>query len=294
VKTPLLGSEERSRRLAAIGLAVAAFALFSVNDALIKHLAARYPLPQMVFFNALFALIPIVAFGLWRSGRQGLATRRPVVQVFRGFLGLSIAFGAFFAFTRMALADVYAILFAAPLIIAALSALFFKEKLDAPGWGAIVVGFGGVLMMLHPSGDSFNEGAFAALWASVAFSLSALIVRHWGRGEPPASFPFYGCLVGAAVMGVFLPWWWTPPQPADFALIAGCGVVAGCGLCCMLNAFRLAPPPVIAPFQYTQMLWGVLFGAVFFGDFPDADLLFGAGVVAAAGLFVLHRERRRR
>lgn len=287
-------SDERAQRLTAIGLALAGFALFSVNDAMIKHLAATYSVPQMVFFNALFAMIPIGLLAWRRGGRRGVATKRPLAQLVRGFVGMSIGLSAFYAFTRMSMADVYAIIFAAPLIIAALSALFFKEKLDGPGWGAVVAGFVGVLMMLRPEGDNFNEGAFAALWAAVAFALSGLIVRHWGRDEPPASFPFYGCVVGVAAMGPLLPWHWRMPTPADLALIAGCGVVAGTGLCCMLNAFRLAPPPVVAPFQYTQMLWGVLFGALFFGDLPDISLLAGAAVVIAAGLFVLRREGRRR
>lgn len=282
-----------SRRLTAIGLALAGFALFSANDAAIKHLAATYSLPQMVFFNALFAMIPIGLLAWRRGGWRGLATRRPAVQLTRGVVGMSIGLSAFYAFTRMPMADAYAIIFAAPLIIAALSALFFNEKLDRPGWGAVVAGFVGVLMMLRPEGGDFNEGAFAALWAAVAFALSGLIVRNWGRDEPPASFPFYGCLVGMATMGMILPWHWTTPSAPDMALIAACGVVAGAGLCCMLNAFRLAPAPVVAPFQYTQMLWGLLFGVLFFGDRPDAGLLAGAAVVIGSGLYLLRREGRR-
>lgn len=279
-------------RLAAIGLALTAFALFSVNDALMKLLSARYPLPQIIFFNALFAMMPVVAFGLWRDGLRGLSTRRLWAQIARGCLGASVGFSAFFALSRMPMAEVYAILFAAPLVIGALSAVIFKEKLDRRSWTAVIAGFGGVLLMLRPESDSFNVGALAALWAAVAFSLSALIVRHWGRDEPPASFPFYGCIVGLAVNGPLLPLVWVPVADADMTLIAATGVVAGTALCCMLNAFRLAPPPLTAPFQYSQMLWGVLFGALFFGDYPDAELLLGGGVVVAAGFYLFRRERR--
>lgn len=276
-----------------MGLAIAAFALFSVSDALIKHLATIYSLPQMVFFNVLFALIPILILAWRRGGLRGLRTRRPVAQVLRGLCGISISLGAFYAFTRMSMADVYVILFAAPLVIAALSAVFFNERLDRAGWAAVLTGFAGVLLMLHPQGQGFNEGALAALAAAAAFAGSALIIRHWGREEEPASFPFYGCLTGLALMGSCLPWVYIPPPFPDLALMALAGVVAGTGLCCLLNAFRLAPPPLVAPFQYTQMVWGVLLGWLFFGDRPDWDLAAGSVVVIGSGLFLLLRERRR-
>jgi drug/metabolite transporter (DMT)-like permease len=289
---PLPGPGDR-HRLGAIGLAIVGFGLFSVSDCIIKLMSAHYTLAQMVFFNALFAMIPILGLAAFHGGASALVTRRPMVQLVRGLCGMTIGLGAYYAFGRMPMADVYAILFAAPLIIAGISAVFLRERLDRWEWTAVLVGFAGVLEMLRPSGDSFNEGAVAAFVGAMAFAGSALIVRHYGRHEQPASFPFYGCVLGVTVMGCLLPWYWVTPTWADLGLNAAGGLSAGAGLSCMLNAFRLAPPPIVAPFQYSQMVWGLVFGWLMFGDVPGLDLLLGAAVVVGSGLFLLMYERRR-
>ncbi len=192
------------------------------------------------------------------------------------------------------MADVYAILFAAPLIIAVLSALFFNEHLDRGRWIAVLIGFAGVVVMLRPTGEGLaNIGVLGAVVGAFSYSLSGLIIRNYGRHESAAAFPFYGNLVILSVMAPILPFVWTPPTLADFALMACSGLVGGTALICLLNAFRLAPAPVVAPFQYTQIVWGVLIGYTAFGDLPDGTLIVGAAVVIGSGLYLLDRERRR-
>lgn len=287
------GGLKGDRRVAAVGLAVAGFALFSVGDAFVKHLSAGYPVPQLFFFNALFALIPILVLARRDGGRRQLATRRPLVQLIRGVLGMTVGLGAFHAFSHLPMADVYAILFAAPLLTAGVSALFFGEKLDGAGWLAVLAGFGGVLITLRPSGDSYDTDALAALIAAAAFTGSGLVIRHWGREETPASFPFYGCLLGVVTMGAVLPFVFVPPTFQDLVLFLVGGLCAGSGLCCMLNAFRLAPAPLVAPYHYSQMIWGVIAGLLVFGDEPTPAMALGSAIIIACGLYLLLRERRR-
>lgn len=273
-----------------IGLVLVGFFFFSVADALMKHLSGTYPLPQTVFFNALFGLVPILVLAAVRGGARALATRRPLVQALRGLLGLATGYGAFFAFSRMPMADVYAILFSAPILVSALSAVVFGERVGRARWLAILTGFAGVLVMLRPDGVVIDMGALGALGSAVCFALSALLVRHWGRTETAASFPFYGNLLALVLLGPMLPVVHVAPGAGDFALMAATGLSAGVALICVISAFRIAPSPVVAPFQYSQIVWGVLFGVVVFGDRPDAVLLAGAAVVIGSGIFLLRRD----
>ncbi len=278
--------------LRAIGIILAGFAAFAVTDALMKALSARYPLPQTVFFTALFSLLPIVGVALWQGGPHRLGTRRPAVQALRGVLGMGAGYGAFFAFSRLPLADVYALLFTSPLIITVLSALVLRERVDARRWLAVLAGFGGVLIMLRPTGGMLDPGALGALASALCYSGSALVVRHWGRQETAASFPFYGNVMGLLVLGPVLPFVYVAPPWRDLALMAVTGLFAGSALTCLLTAFRLAPAPVVAPFQYSQILWGVLIGLFAFGDVPSPWLAPGVAMVMASGLYLLRREAR--
>ncbi|WP_051340199.1 DMT family transporter [Azospirillum halopraeferens] len=278
--------------LTGIGLAVAGFALFSAADGLIKHLSTRYPLVEVVFFNALFSLVFIAAAAMIWGGPAMLTTRRPGIHLLRGLFGLAAGYGAFFGFSHMPMADVYAILFSSPLIIAALAGVLLGERVDARRWVAVLVGFAGVLVMLRPGSGAVNVGVLGAMVGALGYSASALVVRRYGAGETPFSFPFFGNCVVTAVLALFQPFIFVPPAPGDLALMALAGLFGGMALICTLGAFRIAPAPVVAPFQYTQMVWGVLLGVLVFGDLPSPWLAVGGGLVVASGLYLLQRERR--
>ncbi len=280
----------RRGHLRAIGLATLGFGLFSAGDAIMKMLSAGYPLPQTVFFNALFSMIPIVALALASGGPRMLGTRRPGLHLLRGALGLATGYAGYFAFSHMPMADVYAILFAAPLLITLLSALVFKERVDGRRWLAVLAGFAGVLLMSRPTAGIVDVGALGAVACALCYASSALVIRHWGRTETSLSFPFYANLLALPVLGALLPAVYVPPTAGDLAVMAVGGVVSGVALTCILTAFRIAPSPVVAPFQYTQMLWGVLFGFLLFGDAPEPRLAIGGAVVIGSGLYLLRRE----
>lgn len=283
---------DRRTNLIGIALITTAFALFSVTDTLMKVLSAGYPLMQTVFTNALFSLVPVVALALAMGGPAQLATRRPGVQLLRAVLGIGAGYGAFYAYTRMPIADAYAILFSSPLIITALSGPLLGERVDARRWAAVLVGFTGVLIMLRPTDDIVNPGALGALVSALCFSLSGILVRRIGRSETAFSYPFYGNLLGVVLLLPVQPFVFVTPAPGDFGLMALGGLCGGGALLCLLAAFRMAPAPVVAPFQYTQMLWGVLSGALVFGDAPSPWLALGGGIVIASGLYILRCERR--
>lgn len=255
-----------------------------------KWLAGSYPLPQALFANAFFSLFPIAVVASATGGRTALVTRRPGIQLLRGLIGLMGGFGAIFAFVHMEMTEVYAILFAGPMILTLLSIVFYREKVGIRRWSAIVVGFLGVMIMLRPGGGEVNVGVFGALACLFAYASSALIYRHHGGGETAFSFSFHGGLITSVVLAPALPFVFQPMERTEAAFLISSGVVAGFAMMARVEAFRSAPSSLVAPFQYTQMIWGAILGYLMFGDVPSRQLIVGAGLVVVSGAHIIRRE----
>jgi drug/metabolite transporter (DMT)-like permease len=280
--TPLIG--------AGIGLGALAFALFTLMDTAIKWLSSGYPVIELVFFNALFALIPVSLTTLRRGGLARLRTRRLHLHVLRGAFGLGGGFLAFYAYSRLPLADAYSIIFATPLLITALSVPILGEQVGWRRWSAVAVGFVGVLVMLRPGVAPVGPGSLAALGAACASALAILLVRKLSATESTASIALYSNLTGLLVTGSLLPFHWVVPSLGDLLLMAAAGLIGGSALLILISAYRRAPAALVAPFQYSQMVWAILLGFVIWGDVPDPARLLGAAIVASSGLFIVYRE----
>jgi drug/metabolite transporter (DMT)-like permease len=273
-----------------IGLALLAFALFSSMDALIKWLSAGYPVHQMLFFNAAFGLVP-VALMTWRAGGLGeLRTRRLGLHLLRGACGMTAAFSAFTAYSLMPLADAYAFIFATPLLITVLSVPLLGETVRWRRWSAVMVGFVGVLVMLRPGEGALDFAAGAALLAASASALSIILVRKLSATETTASIAFYTNAAVVVVMGSLLPVHFVPPTLPDLGLMAVAGLSGGAAVMFLIAGYRRAQAAVVAPFQYSQMLWGVVLGYLLWGDVPATAVAVGATIVVASGLYILYRE----
>ena len=273
-----------------IGFGVLAFLLFSSMDMMVKLLSAGYPVQQMLFYNALFALLPI-GFAVWRAGGLAqLRTRRPLTHLLRGCFGLAASFAAMTSFSLMPMADVYAILFATPLLVTALSVPLLGEQVGWRRWSAIIVGFAGVMIMLDPGRGTVGIGTIAALTAALAASFSVILVRKLSATESTGSIALYSNLLIALVMGGWLLHDYRPMPLADIALAGAAGIAGGAALLALIGAYRRAAAAIVAPFQYSQMIWGVMFGLIVFGDLPSAGVVLGSGIVIASGLFIIHRE----
>ncbi|MGH6915037.1 MAG: DMT family transporter [Geminicoccales bacterium] len=275
---------------AGLGLGALAFALFTCMDTMIKWLSAGYPVHELVFTNALFALLPIAVLTLRPGGLARLRTRRLALHVLRGVCGMGGAFLAFYAYSQVPLADAYAIIFATPLLITALSVPVLGEQVGWRRWSAVGVGFVGVLIMLRPGTAPVGPGSLAALGAACASAFSILLVRKLSVTETTAGIALYSNLTVVAAMGVLLAFDFVVPDPGDLLLMAASGLVGGTALLVLIAAYRRAPAALVAPFQYSQMLWALLLGFVIWGDLPDPAKLVGAAIVATSGLFVLYRE----
>jgi drug/metabolite transporter (DMT)-like permease len=200
------------------------------------------------------------------------------------------SFLAFYAYSRLPLADAYAIIFATPLLITALSVPILGEAVGWRRWSAVVVGFVGVLIMLRPGVAPVGAGSFAALGAACASACAILLVRKLSVTETTTSIAFYSSLIVLVVMGALFGHSFVVPGMLDLALMAGSGLLGGSALLLLIAAYRRSPAALVAPFQYSQMLWAIVLGALFWGDLPEVAMLLGASIVAASGLFILHRE----
>ncbi|NNG05027.1 MAG: DMT family transporter [Inquilinus sp.] len=280
-----------------IGLYCFAIVLLSVMDAMIKWMSAGYPTVQIVFFRSLFGLAPLVFVVARSGGLAALATRRWGAHLARGLIGVCAALAFFHAFSVMPLADAYAIAFASPLFITALSVPLLRESVGPRRWAAVAVGFGGVVVMLRPGSAGLDgllqAGAAAALVGTICFAVSVVLIRRLARTETNAAIVFHSGLVAVAASALLLPFGFVLPGLVDFLLLAAIGLIGGTGAIAMTAAFRSTPVAILAPFEYTAMIWAVVLGFAFWGDLPDRYVWIGCAIVVASGLYILHRETRR-
>jgi len=281
-----------SGRLLGIGLMLVGILLFSINDAMGKWLVGTYSVGAVLLFRSIAALVVLVPF-LRRDGGLAALRRaeRPWLQLLRVVL-TTVEVGFFYAAVRyLPLADVMTFYLAAPIFVAAMSAVILKEPVDGARWVAILVGFAGVLIVLQPSSASLSWPALIAMTGSFLFSILMIVTRQL-RSTPDSTllaFTTGGALVAG---GGLAPFAWVTPSWFDFACLSLLGIVAMAASFCVNRSLKLAPASVVVPYQYSLLLWAIAFGYLFFGDEPGWNVLIGAAVVMASGLFILMRERR--
>ncbi|GGF26138.1 hypothetical protein GCM10011611_35240 [Aliidongia dinghuensis] len=275
---------------AGIASMLLAVLLYGLMDALIKLEAGRYPVIEVVFFRSLFALIPLTWLVMRNGGWPALRTRQPGLQLVRAITGFISLFCFFQAFALMPLADVVAIGFAAPIFITALSVPLLGEQVGWRRWSAVLAGFAGVMVMVRPGAGVFDLAAGIALIATLTYALSIIVIRRLsttdGSAATVASFTCFAVL-GA---GVMLPFCWVMPAFEDWLLLAAAGLLGGAGQIAFTRAFALAPPVVVAPFDYANMLLATALGYMIWGDVPTAPVFVGAALVIASGLYIVYRE----
>ena len=273
-----------------IALAFLANALFATTDALVKLLSVRYSIFQIIFMEAIFATLPLI---LAVSRHRPTRLHHPWLVLLRALsAGLGTILG-FFAISRLPLAEFYAIAFCAPLLVTVLSIPILGEEVGRHRWGAVLAGFVGILIMIRPGFTVIGAGHLAAFGSLVTLAMTALIMRRLGREESPS------VMVSAVMIGLFATSFpgalltFRMPSLGDFAMVAAAGLVMGTGQFVILRAFAAAPAAIVAPMQYTMMLWAIIYGAVLFGNVVRPAVLIGATIVVASGLYTMHRERRR-
>ncbi len=275
--------------------------LFAVMSVLVRYLGERYPVGQVVFFRSAFAILPVVVIYAWRGELEAaIRTGRPFHHIGRGATAVGAMFCNFSALARLPVVDATAISFVSPLITVAMSAVFLKERVRIYRWSAVIVGFAGVLVMLAPrlSVGSSAASAAGALGAGLGlmgalFSAGSTVqTRSLTRSETTSSIVLYFSLICALFGLCTWPLGWVAPSWTEFAALATIGIFGGLAHIFLTESYRLAPASLVAPFDYTSMLWALVLGFLVFGEVPDALVFIGAGIIAGAGLFVIWRERQ--
>jgi drug/metabolite transporter (DMT)-like permease len=281
--------------LAGILMALTAFAMFTGMDTAIKLLAGRYHVLQVMWLNSLFALLAVLAVAALRGRTRLLWPRHWRLQLTRWSISYLATIAIFWSYPQLALADASAILFTAPLLITALSAAVLGERVGWRRWAAVGVGFCGVVVILDPGHGMVAWAGLAVLAGAVGHAFNMLFVRKIGvAGEAVEATGSAGNVLTLLVTPAFLPWAWTTPTLPDLSLAATGGILAGSGFLLLASAFRAAPAAVVAPFQYSQMVYGLAVGWLLFADWPTPHMLVGSTIIVATGLYVLHGETRGR
>jgi len=277
--------------------------LFAVMSALVRQLGDVAPVGQMVFFRSAFAIIPVVVIYAARGELlTTLRTGRPFGQLGRGLLSLLGMSTNFASLTRLQLADVTAIGFASPLITVALAALILREHVRIFRWSAVAVGFVGVIVMLIPQFDPSHyagpaaataaAGAILALISAVCNAATVIQTRRLTQSETTSAIVFYFSLICAIGGALTLPFAWHSPTPWEVGGLVSLGLLGGLAHIFLTESYRYAAASVVAPFDYTAMLWALLLGYYVFGELPQPLVYVGAAIVVGAGLFVIFRERQ--
>jgi drug/metabolite transporter (DMT)-like permease len=281
--------DERSARLAGIGLMLFGVFMFSFGDALGKFLVATYSVGQLLWLRACAALVPLLPM-IWQQRAAFRNLERPWLQCLRVTLSTIEVAAFFLATVYLPLADVITYYLACPIFVTALSGLVLREKIGWRRWSAVLIGFCGVLIALRPSANSVSWPALIALAGSTSFAFLMLITRSL-RATPDivlASTQFVGTFTLGALMA---PFGWVTPNLGSLGLFALAGCISVSALMCVNRSLKLAPASVVVPYQYSMIVWAVMFGYVVFGDVPEIATIIGAAIIIAAGIYIFLREQ---
>jgi len=275
----------------------AAVGLLSTSDAVIKGLRVHLPTMEIICVRSLFGLIPVLAILHAQRAWTSLKTRRPVAQIVRG--GLIVVSYALFleALAVLPLALTVALTFSAPLFVAALSPVVLREKVSVSRWIGVSIGFLGVLVVVRPGFEAFRPEALIAIGAAIAYAASSLLARRLGATDPPAATAFYTGImffVASLPFVLAMPSAWVTPDTMQVSLLVVTGLIAGTAHFLIIAAYRHAQAAVVAPFEYTGLIWAVFYGYVFWDETPDWPTTIGILFIMSGGLWIIFGERWRR
>jgi drug/metabolite transporter (DMT)-like permease len=278
----------------AIGFFTAAVLLISIVDTTCKIFTADLHAVQLVWGYFIGINLTLLVYFAVRRERPAalLRTNRRVLQFARpAFLVASIT-SLFIGLTYLPIAESTAIGFTAPLFITALSVLILKEKVGFHRWAAVVIGLAGVLIIVRPGGGLWHWASLMPLIGAIFFAGFQLVTRVMAATERTHVTLFYTGLGGLIWTSLMVPFFWTTPTGVHWAVFIGTGVMGALAHLCMISAFNRAEASLLAPHNYTKLIWVAVLGYLVFGDVPSLNMWAGTVVIVLAGIYVLYRERR--
>jgi drug/metabolite transporter (DMT)-like permease len=264
--------------------------MFAGVNAIGKWELTTYPVGEVAFYRSLFSLVIVVAVILPKRGIGVLRTNRIFAHLQRGLSQFGSMTCMFFAFSMMPLGSAVSVSFAAPLITTLLSILVLKEKVGIHRWTALIVGLIGVIIIAHPGAGTLQPGALFALANAALISSVAIAIRRMSATESTETLTLYQMGIITILTTTLLPFGFIRPHWIDVGMLAIAGCGNGIAQMWWTRSLSLAPPSAVVPFNYLSLVWAMILGFAIWGDVPTPDLIFGAIVVVASGLYILWRE----
>lgn len=292
----------RQNAMTGIAFKLSSVCVFLGMSSLLKA-SEGVPAGQLVFFRSFFAILPIIAYLIWKGELGvGIKTRHPLSHLGRGLVGTGGMITGFFALTQLPLAEAITISYATPLLIVIFSAVFYQEQVRLYRWSAVLVGLVGVIIIIWPRLTVFSGGiqdmsgatlgAISALVAACFAATAMVLVRKLVETERSATIVLYFSVTSAILGLATMPFGWVMPTPEQFALLIGAGIFGGVGQILLTESYRHADMSVVAPFEYASLILSVLIGYLIFRDVPTIEMLIGGAIVVGSGLFIIYREHK--
>lgn len=298
------------RPILGISAVVCGLFLFSLQDVVIKFFSDDYSVLQIVITRGIFAMLIVGIVVLTLLGRKGFVVRQPMLIISKGFLAFVSYLTYYMAIASLPLADVVAITFSAPIMVTVMSALLLGEHIGLRRWSAVVVGFISVLVVVAPGGKIANIAVSFAALAALTYAFSSVIARYIGPEDGPWTVTFYFSLahfLGGMILSLlviafgpvleanhpsveFLIRPWSTENHTDLLIMAALGVNAALGFYFLNKAYLSAPASKVAPFEYTYIIWAVIFGYMFWAEIPAVNTLIGVALLVGSNLYILYRE----
>ncbi|NVO24448.1 DMT family transporter [Donghicola mangrovi] len=270
--------------------ALMGFAFYALHDVLVKVLGAHHHPFQIVFFSVLLSFPFLTVVLIQRKEPASLRAVKPAWTYARTVAVVFTGVCAFYAFSVLPLAQVYAMIFATPLLITILSIPVLGENVGPRRWAAVVVGLIGVIVVLRPGSSEITLGHLAALGSAVGGSFVAIIVRRIGSEESSMVLLLYPLIANVLLMGALIPLEYRPMELWELGTVAAVALLSLLGMTFMIRAYKTGEAGIVAPMQYSQMLWAIFYGYMFFNEYLDVYTMVGAGIIIASGVYIVVRE----
>jgi len=289
-------SQQHKRVILPILMTCLGYLCYNLNDAVLKFiLKENIHFSQVMLSTAVIGIVFMIMYGWFREGKKkAFRTSKPGLMFIRAALSQVTAFTLLLVFPHIQLATFYTLVFTSPFMVALIAAYFFKDKLEKRRMMVILFGFCVILFVFRPGGDLLNVWTLMILLSTFAYSWQMLVVRKIGSGESRAFMYICGYILNILIAVPLLGDHYVPLTLAQWGLLAAAIFVNAVGLLCISYAYQeAASPSLIAPYHYTQIIWGALLGYYIFGEVPHPEVIIGAVLLILGGLYLLYHETRK-
>ena len=278
--------------LSGIAYICAGVFFLTISDSIAKGFAGQYSPIQLIFLRSIISLPAISVACLLTGKKTSLHTATPELHLFRGFISVISACSYYFGIMLLPFADVTAIGYSSPLFVAGISALFFKEKVNIKTWFAIFTGFLGVLVFARPGAQGIQIAAIFPLATALGYAIMMISAVKMDPYENILTSMLFLAVAQFIFSGIAAPWFWQPVEQKSWIAFAGLAIFSTLGLGLITQAFRIAPASIIAPYDYTSIIWAIIIGWLCWKEKPDVFSYCGVALISLSGIYIIAQKSR--